>query len=114
MDQQTAKHSPQSYTQKLIDAGVIEFLENDIDEETDEYQWIVYQILPDFIVLYFDEDYMNNPCLIGNIVERYYCDDNADSKYKFESFEVYPYDDVDTNDITNPEEEIKIYKNINL
>ena len=31
--EETAKYPPQSYTQKLLDAGVIEFQENDIDEE---------------------------------------------------------------------------------
>jgi hypothetical protein len=104
------KYPPQSYTQKLLDAGIIEFSGNDTDDENDAYHWIVYRTLPDFVILYIDNYYMDSPCLIGNIAERYYCGDNADSKYEFENFEVYPYEDIETDDVDNPEKNIVVYK----
>lgn len=103
---EVAKYSPQPYTQKLIDLGVIKFYENNEDYEDNNEYFIVYSVCDDYF-LTFDDEGLDFPCRISDFVEVYMDDE-------FDCFIVYPYEDVETGNVNDPEEEITVYRKVEV
>jgi hypothetical protein len=109
------KFPPQPYTQKLLDAGIIEFCENIDEWEEDEYV-VVYHVKKDYIAVYNAEliSYTTIKSIAYAIVE-YYISEHNDNVFKFECFNVFLVNENDdSEDIINPDEMILIYKKIEI
>lgn len=102
--------SPQPYTQKLLDAGVIKFKENNYYDESKNEVDVSYRLTKNFEMKRFNE-YYDYPIFCSHFIEIY-------EKQKFKEFNVYIYEDHILDDLDDdefiPEQEITIYKQFEL